>query len=81
MYWGKIISAKHQDMLLEIQIRYHTTAVSLKLDEIYNADGEKIETVNHAMMEFSFPCEYDFPKNSLIRLPVQNPVQEDTAII
>ncbi|MBR1529919.1 MAG: U32 family peptidase [Oscillospiraceae bacterium] len=55
--------------------------VSLKLDEIYNADGEKIETVNHAMMEFSFPCEYDFPKNSLIRLPVQNPVQEDTAII
>jgi len=55
--------------------------VSLKLDEIYNADGEKIETVNHAMMEFSFPCEYDFPKNSLIRLPVQNPVPEDKNII
>ena len=55
--------------------------VSLKLDEIYNADGEKIETVNHAMMEFSFPCEYEFPENSLIRLPVQNPVPEDKNII
>ncbi len=55
--------------------------VSLKLNEIYNADGEKIETVNHAMMEFSFPCEYVFPENSLIRLPVQNPVPEEKNII
>ncbi len=55
--------------------------VSLKLEEIFNADGEKIETVNHAMMEFSFPCEFQFPANSLIRLPVKNPVPEDKNII
>lgn len=55
--------------------------VSLKLNEIYNADGEKIETVNHAMMQFSFPCEYNFPKNSLIRLPVKNPAEEESTIL
>lgn len=46
----------------------------LKLDEIYNSDKERIETVNHAMMAFSFPCEMEFPPNSIIRLPM-----EDTA--
>lgn len=55
--------------------------VVLKLDKIYNADGEEIQTVNHAMMAFSFPCELTFPKNSLIRLPVKNPADEDKKII
>ena len=55
--------------------------VSLKLDTVCNADGEKIETVNHAMMEFHFPCDLTFPANSLIRLPVKNPVSEDKNII
>ena len=55
--------------------------VSLKLDEIYNAEGEQIQTVNHAMMKFSFPCDQAFPKNSLIRLPVKNPPEESRQII
>lgn len=42
--------------------------VTLKLDEIYNGDGERIETVNHAMMAFSFPCAEEFPENSIIRM-------------
>jgi len=46
----------------------------LKLDEIYNGEGERITTVNHAMMDFSFPCALTFPENSIIRLPM-----EDTA--
>ena len=39
------------------------------MDEIYNADGERITTVNHAMMDFTFPCELEFPENTIIRLP------------
>ena len=54
--------------------------VSLKLDDIYNEDGEQIETVNHAMMKFSFPCSENFPKNSLIRKPVENDTEEKTII-
>ncbi len=42
--------------------------VVLKMDEIYNGDGERIETVNHAMMAFSFPCTEEFPENSIIRM-------------
>ncbi len=41
--------------------------VTTTLPEIYNADGERIETVNHAMMAFSFPCTQEFPENSIIR--------------
>ncbi len=41
--------------------------VVVKMDEIYNADGERIETVNHAMMAFSFPCTEELPENSIIR--------------
>lgn len=42
----------------------------LKLDALYNGDGERIETVNHAMMPFSFPSTESFPPGSIIRLPV-----------
>ncbi len=48
--------------------------VTMQLDEIYNGDEERITTVNHAMMAFSFPCAESFPPNSIIRLPM-----EDTA--
>lgn len=45
--------------------------VSMKLDEIYNSEGERITTVNHAMMDFSFPCELQFPENSIIRMQTE----------
>lgn len=44
--------------------------VSLKMDDLRNEAGERIETVNHAMMPFSFPCEQVFPPNSILRKPV-----------
>jgi putative protease len=52
--------------------------VSLTLPEIYNGEGERIETVNHAMMDFSFPCEQDFPRNSIIRKPVAEDTEDKT---
>ena len=55
--------------------------VTLTLNQIYNAEGEPIQTVNHAMMAFHFPCDLEFPKNSFIRMPVKNPVHEDKNII
>jgi len=54
--------------------------VSLKLDEIYNGENERIEAVNHAMMDFHFPCEYDFPRNSIIRKPVAEDTEDKTII-
>lgn len=44
--------------------------VIIQPETIYNADGEQIETVNHAMMAFSFPCVQEFPPHSIIRKPV-----------
>lgn len=44
--------------------------VQLQPDVIYNADGEQIETVNHAMMRFSFPYLEEFPPHSIIRKPI-----------
>lgn len=52
--------------------------VSLTLTEIFDAQGERIETVNHAMMDFAFPCEYDFPKNAIIRKPVAEDTEDKT---
>ena len=48
--------------------------VTVQLDVLYNGEGEAIETANHAMMAFSFPCETDFPAHSIIR----KPIAEDT---
>jgi putative protease len=45
--------------------------VTMTLDEIYNGEGERITTVNHAMMDFSFPCAMQFPENTIIRLPTE----------
>lgn len=41
--------------------------VTLKLDTLYNDNDESIETANHAMMKFSFPCDMTFPKGTVIR--------------
>ncbi len=41
--------------------------VELVLDKLFNEDGEQIDTANHAMMKFSFPCEHVFPAGSVIR--------------
>ncbi len=44
---------------------------TLTLDTIYNAEGERIQSVNHAMMDFSFPCAICFASNSIIRKPIE----------
>ena len=54
--------------------------VSMTLPEICNGEGERIETVNHAMMDFSFPCAEDFPKNSIIRKPVAEDTEDKNII-
>ncbi len=51
--------------------------VTLTLDEIYNGDGERITTVNHAMMDFSFPCDREFPENSIIRMMTDEEADTD----
>ena len=54
--------------------------VSMRLDEIYNGEGERIETVNHAMMPFSFPCVHEFPKNAILRKPVGEDTEDRTIL-
>lgn len=41
--------------------------VTLTLDTLFNENGERIETANHAMMSFSFPCDMTFPSGTYIR--------------
>ncbi len=36
-------------------------------EKIYNDKNEEIDTVNHAMMKFSFKCDEVFPPDSIIR--------------
>lgn len=36
-------------------------------EKLMSEKGEILKTVNHAMMKFSFPCEKEFPSNSIIR--------------
>lgn len=52
--------------------------VTVTLGELYNGDGEPIETANHAMMAFSFPCETEFPAHSIIRKPVAEDTEDRT---
>ncbi len=35
--------------------------------QLYNGDGELIETANHAMMKIKFPCSEEFPSGAVIR--------------
>ncbi|MCL2054632.1 MAG: U32 family peptidase [Oscillospiraceae bacterium] len=37
------------------------------INEIVNEKGEVINSAPHAMMKFSFPCEKNYPRNSIIR--------------
>ncbi|MCR4647337.1 MAG: U32 family peptidase [Oscillospiraceae bacterium] len=54
--------------------------VTLQLNELYNGDGERIETANHAMMAFSFPCETEFPAHSIIRKPIAEDTEDKTIV-
>ncbi len=44
--------------------------VEMKLDTLFDENGEQIETANHAMMRFSFPSELTFPAGTVIRKSV-----------
>ena len=41
--------------------------VTLKLEHLYDENGDEIETANHAMMNFSFKSDIIFPKGAVIR--------------
>ena len=40
----------------------------MTVNTMFNENGEEIESANHAMMKLSFPCEKNYPKNSIIRI-------------
>ena len=40
----------------------------MTVNQMFNENGEEIESANHAMMKLSFPCEKIYPKNSIIRI-------------
>lgn len=44
--------------------------VEMKLDTLFDENGVQIETANHAMMKFSFPCDMSFPAGTVIRKAV-----------
>lgn len=48
--------------------------VEMKLDEIYDENGERVETANRAMMKFSFPSELTFPAGTVIRKAAEEKV-------
>ncbi len=39
-----------------------------KVEELYSADGEPIESANHAMMKLMIPCEREYPPGAIIRI-------------
>jgi len=41
--------------------------VAMTLNNLYDENGEEIETANHAMMKFSFKSDLTFPKGTVIR--------------
>ena len=41
--------------------------VAMVLNNLYDENGEEIETANHAMMKFSFKSDLTFPKGTVIR--------------
>ena len=42
--------------------------VKITAETIFNEKDEEVESANHAMMKFSFPCSKVFPKNSILRI-------------
>ncbi len=45
-----------------------TKPVIIKVEEIFNENGESVESANHAMMKFSIPCEMEFPPEAIMRI-------------
>lgn len=41
---------------------------TLRVEELYNGDGEPIESANHAMMKLRIPCDREYLENSIIRI-------------
>ena len=41
--------------------------VTMTLDTLLDENGESVQTANHAMMPFSFPCQQEFPAGTVIR--------------
>ena len=41
---------------------------TMTVEELYNENGEQIESANHAMMKLSIPCKKMYPKNAIIRM-------------
>lgn len=44
------------------------TSVTLRVDDMYNENFEPIESTNHAAMIFYIKSDYEFPKNTIIRI-------------
>ena len=40
----------------------------MKIENLFNENGEEIESANHAVMKLSIPCEKTYPQNSIIRI-------------
>lgn len=49
-----------------------TEPIIIKPEKLYNEQNEEIDTVNHAMMRFSFDSDIAFPENSIIRKNLSN---------
>ncbi len=45
-----------------------TKPVVIKVEEIFNENGESVESANHAMMKFSIPCHMEFPTEAIMRI-------------
>ncbi len=41
---------------------------TMRIEKLFNENGEEIESANHAVMKLSFPCEKIYPQNSIIRI-------------
>lgn len=42
--------------------------IEITVDELYDGNGEAVESACHAEMKLRIPCEKEFPKNSIIRM-------------
>ncbi len=40
----------------------------IRIDEILDENSNSVESTNHAEMKFSFACDKEFPKNSIVRI-------------
>ena len=42
--------------------------LEIRVDELFDEDGNRIDNTCHAEMKFSFPCDEAFPANTIIRI-------------